>query len=326
MNPGVFYLTGGKVFEDDGKTPLQLGGSQATLDTLISKPSQSYNHQYTPQQDDAINYTGVSYTLNIRHDMLSMTHGMLTAGCTPEISADKAAVAATVRDTVTKQQDTLKILNDLPDLDRLLAEVGTALNSFRNNVSEDGAHLLRDSIIASLDKVKQETLKSIEKIVLSNFDRYKSKLSLDTDMQFTTLPIKVRLEVMDSNGQPMSSNLPASVGAEISKAMSAKTTLGSASAFQYDGSKYFYSDITSSNAGQGVVSAVFNSNVIANLDIPEDLSKSISVSTNSLTYSFIFASAVGGESGIDSTQRRDSSDIANDAGSSSDVGINIQGV
>lgn len=321
INNGVFYLAGGKAFEDNGSTPLNIDNVQASLDTLINIPAKSYSTFYLPDQNDAVIYSDVSYTLNIHHELISMTYGLITAGCMPDVSTDKAAIVATIGNIGVKQAELLDAFNDFPDIDNALSEIQSALSAFRNNVNADSAALLKESLFVTLNKLISDANNSVEKLILVTFDQYKSKISLDTNVQFTTLPIKLKLDITDPNGQPLTSGIPATAASGIANKISANATFGSLSDFKYDGSRYFYCDITSDRSGSGTVQVSFDNNVISNLNNPTDLSGSISVTPSSLEYSFVFAAPVG-QSDINSDQRRDQSDIANDSQNSSDIGIN----
>lgn len=324
VSGGVLRLVGGKVFEDDGKTPITLDGAQATIDNFISKPAVEYFGYQLPDISDAINYSDVSYTLNINHDLLSMKYGLITAGCSPELAADKASVSAATGNIPVKTQDLANA--PLPNPGETVDEINTALSTFRGNVSVEGANLLRDTVKTSLEKLKSDALNALEHIILLSCDTYKSNLSLDTDIQFTTLPIKVRAEILESNGQSVTSGLPPSVAASVAKKIVASATFGSVDEFQYDGSRYFYANLSSSDAGEGSVTITFDGNVISNLSIPTDLTKPISISPKSSEYKFIFASPIDSSSSVDSENRRDSSDAANDIVNGSDVAINSEGV
>lgn len=324
---GVLQLAGGKVFEDDGITPVNLNGSQASIDTFINKPVEERPYYYLQDEDDSIKYANVSYTLKINHDLLSMKYGLLTVGCSPETSEDKASLSAALVTADTKQNEVKKILDDnFPDPSITIDEVNTALSVFRANVGIEGANLLKDTVTVSLNKLKGDALRAVEKMILISYDQYKSNVYLDTDMQFTTLPIRVKAEILDANGQSITSNLPASVASNVAKKISAKVTFGNIGDFEYDGAKYFYANLYSKDAGQGSVTLVLEQNVISKLDIPSDLGKPISISPKSLDYNFIFASPNDSSSTVDAENRRNSGDIASDAAIGSDISINSEGV
>lgn len=327
FSEGVLRLAGGKVFEDDGVTPVNLNGSQATIDSLINKPAEEHSYYYLPDANDAITYTSVSYTLKINHDLLSMKHGLITIGCLPEASEDKASLSAAVGSAAAKQGAVKGILADnFPDPSATIDEVNTALSGFRANVSVEGANLLRDTVTVSLNKLKQDALRAVEKMILISYDQYKSNVYLDTDMQFTTLPIKVKAEILDANGQSVTSNLPASVASNVAKKISAQATFGNVGDFEYDGSRYFYANISSEEAGQGSITLIMDQNVISKLDIPSDLTKPISISAKSLDYKFVFASPMDSSSAVSADNRRSSSDVASNVAVGSDVAINSEGV
>jgi hypothetical protein len=123
---------------------------------------------------------------------------------------------------------------------------------------------------------------------------------LDTDVQFTTRPIKATVTLNDPGGNNVARNMPETCQGDIADKLKGTVTLGEISKFSYDPAGVFVAEITSEATGEGELSVSFNNKVFSKIEVVDGLSQ---INENILTYTFI-------EAVTDPAVRRDESDVA----------------
>lgn len=305
VDSGVLSIAGGLAYEDDGTTKFMLNDKHASIDEIIVNINNDPIFQ--PISSAAsLNYDDVTYSLNINHGALCLKYQLITIGCIPSVALDKEIANLPFKNPGFKVREVEDIINNnFPDFDRVITEIDVAFTALRSNVSEEGVDTFKSAIEASLNKLKEDAQLSIEKLIKISSDMYKSDFYIDTDIQFTTKPIKLTVDLIDSNGQSLCSNLPSEIGDNISKEISGLISFGQISNFQYDGSRYFHADITSSESGSGDVKVSVNNQILSSLNIPANIDSEMLLSPKSLNYQFVFSAPVPADS-----IRRDLEDVS----------------
>lgn len=300
---GTLSIVGGKVYESDGITPVLNGNEQATLNDFIHFDSDFG----IPGSDDGYYINNVEYNLRINHAAL-MEQGLITLGCVPDVSVEAALV-----NTSIDIRPVIDIIGELPNLGGTFDCLTASIAKFRADVSPQNGEIFKAEMTACLEDLKNQTLDVYKKAILAGASQFTSTIELTPDVQFISQSIKVKIILKDSNGTNISFNVPVDAAGEIASKIKGFTSLGTISAFVFNGTDGFEADLTSTNPGQGTLSVSFNEqlfNSIINRDNDDEITTII---PNVKEYEFVGAmvTAVGDEQ---EKPRRDEADIARDGG------------
>lgn len=310
LNRGTLNLEGGLVFEDDGTTEYKVNDIQATLNTFIHKDT---TLSTTVQSvDDGVVFSNIEFTFNSNHTTL-MSYSLITAGCLPTVAIEKA-----IFNNILVSEDVRAVVNKLPARQpgQVIASTGflpnvtgaqncviNALDEFRKNVSIENAAVFQASALTCLNDLKDQTQDLVCQAIIAATSQYKSLITLDTDVQFTSRAITASIEIKDANSTSIGINIPAHCVPEVEAKIKGEVTFGSISEFKYDGAKLFNAKITSDVSGSGKLTVLFNEKVIST--VVADLNGgNTTVSENVLDYSFV---GVETEPAV----RRNATDVAN---------------
>lgn len=318
---GVLQIEGGSVFEDDGTafmiiptdpfavTPVD-GYLQATLNDFIHKP----DSVGTVLTNETVTITNVEYTFKPVYGTL-MAHTLITAGCLPEVAAEKAImnaviVAEDIRAVVDKLAPvpigTLKglpSLGILPNIEGAQQCVLDSLNSFRANLSIETAALFQADVEGCLGDLKEQSLAVVCGAIAAAASQFKSAITLDIDTQFTSRSIRANVVLKDANDTSISGNVPVGCRPDLENKMIGEVTLGKITSFTFDpGTGSYDATITSDKAGDGELTVVFNGKVLSKL-VPATDESNTQIAENTIPYTFIAAPE-------DPAVRRDATDVA----------------
>jgi hypothetical protein len=308
-NNGVLYIEGGLVFEDDGTTPYMVNGSQATLNTFIHEET----GKGTTLPNDTITFSNIEYTFKPVYGVL-MGHTLITAGCLPEVAAEKrimnaVLVSEDIRAVVEKLQPApvgtkagLASVGVLPNVGGAQLCAINALSDFRKDVSIPKAAVFQASILACLTDLREQCVAVVTGAVLAGASQFKSQVSLDPSLQFTSRAITATVVLKDPGNTNLAQNLPLETQEAIQSKIKGEVTLGDISGFVYDAETgSFNAKITSEIAGDGSLTVTFNNKVLS-VVVPGNQSTS-TIEENSLPYTFI-------DTPTDPTVRRDPTDVS----------------
>lgn len=289
---GTLNLEGGKVFEDDGTTAYMIDNQQASLNTFIHQASQI---TVSSPQDNLLTFNDVEYSLKPGYAAL-MGYQLITAGCIPEISIEKnifnsMLTAEDVRSVFAKLQPTpagkkVSSIGILPNVQGAQDCVLTALSDFRKDVTLGTAAVFQANIQICLGDLRDQTLAALCGAIIAAVSQFKSEITLSTDIEFVTRPIKVQVFLKDPTSTNIGLNIPTSCATEVLNKLAGQVTLGNISEFSYDGSSAFNAEITSQQPGSGSLSVTFD-NKVFNRFIPGTDGASSQIVENILDYTFI---------------------------------------
>lgn len=309
---GVLYIEGGLVYEEDGETPYEINGEQATLNTFIHEEDATG----TTLPNDTVTISNIEYTFKPVYGVL-MGAALITAGCLPEVAAEKrilnsVLVAEDIRAVVEKLQPVpigtggLPSVGILPNVDGAQLCVINALTAFRSNVSLENAAVFQATATACLTDLREQCLAVVCGAVSAGASQFKSEVAVVPDIQFTSRAIVANVTLRDAGSTNIAQKLPVDCRPEIEGKLTGEVTLGEISAFTFDeGSGTFNALITSDKPGEGTLTVLFNNKVLS-LVLPADGANS-SIVENTLEYTFIDTPA-------DPAVRRDPSDVSGGGG------------
>jgi len=299
---GVLNLIGGSITEEDGTVINDPNGNPFTIGTLFHLPIN--NNGAIPHSTDSVLFSNISYTFTIHHEVL-FGNGLITAGCIPSVAADRDFINTTIGTQFNLNGQNLSNIV-LPDMLGAQECITNSINIFRNSLSVESTAIFQASITTCLNNLKTDTSNALTAAIIAGFDQFKSDFTLDTPIQFTTLPIKVSAALNESSGNSMTNGIPVDVAASLATHISGKITLGNLSPFVYDGYQLFVADLTSSAPGNGTIEVAFDNKFISILNNPTNIDQSPSVSVKTLAYTFVQSGALTGE------PRRDVEDVSAD--------------
>lgn len=307
---GVLLLAGGLGFLDDGVTPITgfnpdntPSTAQATLENLLFKPP-VLNSLPVLLPTDGYTFTNLEYTFKPNLPVL-FSKDIITAGCLPDLNLDKNFVNIIFAGDVNVKFGQLSSLiksdgsGDLVDsngnaIDGLFPNpskaqecLALALAGLRSNMTVEGVATFQSTATVCLNKLKADTTAALNSLIGIGFDSRKSDLTLDPNVQFTTKSIKVKVDLRESNNQPVCLNLPAEIATNIASRLSPTVTFGNVSPLQYDGSRYFITEITSENTGSGVIGMSFDNVQFSVVTLPLDLNVAPTNLPKLLSYQFV---------------------------------------
>ena len=304
---GTILIQGGLVYEADGTTPYLINGVQATLNTFIHKPA----IQGAPASEDGYFIHNIKYTLKPNHAALAITYGLITAGCIPAIASERAIVNIVAQTAVPQLASVISRIGPLPDIDAAITCMTTALAKLRTDVSPVNTAIFQAEVEVCLGTLRKQTIDSYTACVTGGVSPFKTTVSLNANLQFTSLPIKVSVTLRDPSGTVITQNMPIESQAEIAKLITSDVTFGNVSTFVYDGYQDFVADLTSTAPGSGELTASFEGNVISIVTGQNNDATPTAITNDTKTYTFVGAGAGAGAGAgsADPVPRRNESDI-----------------
>jgi hypothetical protein len=298
---GVFEITGGVVYEDDGYTALTGFASDgvtpissfASLNNFFHKPI-VYGTNPVPSPSDGYLFNSIEYTFKPNIPVL-VGKSLITAGCAPELNLNKEFVNSVFAGDVVLN---LQLLNDLlngpgfPDIAGTQECLNTAVIALRNNLNTAGVARFQATTQICLDNLKNSTVNTLNKAIALAVDPCKSTFAIDTNVQFTSKTIKVGVELKESNGVSLSVNLPAEVASDLASKIKGYVTLGEVSNFAYDGYQLFNAQISSKEQGSGELMVSFDNNMFCINNLPTDINIDPTRELQKLDYQFIFTPSI----------------------------------
>lgn len=323
FSKGVVKLGGGLGYEDDGTTVLYgfepdgttPSSSQATLNNFLHKPTvETISPVYNPT--DGYTFVDMEYTFKPNIPAL-VSANLITAGCSPELTLNREFINTVFAgDAAIRLQDLSNILNqNFPDIQGAQDCINTGLVNFRNNVTRAGIAEFQALSTVCLDKLKEDTKKSLLDLIALGFDPCNSTLSAEPLLQFTTKTIKVSVDLKDKNSLSICTNLPAEIGEELAKKVKGFVTLGEVGKFTYDGYQLFTAEISSDKTGAGELMAAFDNNILCKNNIPSDITQPPTRDLQQIDYQFVYVPVGGTKVGegdtSDGKPRYQGSDLSN---------------
>jgi len=308
---GTLCIEGGLVYEDDGVTPFLLAnGSQATLNTFIHQDGSSGTT--IPISDDSIDFSTVE--LNWKPNVPALAGlNLTTVGCVPEVSIEKATLnsmlttegieAVSGKIPATPAGQAVPSTGVLPNISGTLSCLNSALASFRTNVSTEGAADFTAQVTTCLTDLQNQTNSTLCSVLLASVSKFKTTFTLSPNLQFTTLPIKIIVDLKDATGTSLGIGLTSACIPLLENKLSADVSFGTVSKFTYDGSQYFVALINSDNLGGGSVTVSYDNNILSVYSPSSATNPTPSITEQSLPYSFV-------ASLTNSPVRRDATDVA----------------
>lgn len=297
---GTFSLKGGKVFEADGVTPFLIGGDQATLENFIHFGADSGG---TPS-NDGYYINNIAYHWRINSEAL-VSYTLISLMCIPDLTAE-----AVITNTWAEPVNFDDII--LPDIGKALSCTSGAMTDLRRSVSPETVAAFSATVTACLTNLKQQTAEAYKKTMIAGANRFSSTVTLDPDLQFVGSPIEVTVTLKDSAGTVISTNIPQDVQAAISEKLEGHVTLGTISAFEYDGYEVFNAQINSDTPGTGDLTVSFNSAFLSQVLNRESDTEPTAIEITTVQYQFVGGAVHGDGTPIDdrSKPRRDESDVS----------------
>jgi len=339
---GVMKIAGGRGYEDDGTTTLK--GYSSTDPTVLATPpafaalenfifllpinSNAPDPNAILASAPGIIYTDVEYTFKPNIPIL-FSKDLVTAGCSPDLSFDKAFINNVFgANTGLKLAELQALINgpNFPDPKKAEECMSVALSGLAANMTPEGAAIFQVVSLACLQKLEDDTNDALKKLLALAFDQNQSLFTIDPAIQFTTQAIKVTVDLRESNGNSYSINLPADLAADMAIKIVPTATLGDVSPFIYDGYQFFFADLTSTVAGTGKLTMQFDNKQFNIVTIPQDLNQPPTVEPRTLDYQFVLSPAgvtvpVSPTSIGDASEgkpRRDEGDLSRDTNSNND--------
>lgn len=265
---GALVLVGGSVYEYtvDGYSQYKINGTQATLQTLVSKEPKKSNT--IPDYDDGYSFFDVSYKFKYNHEVL-VDKKLITAMCQPDASAEAAVFNAEFSDHTS----VLDKLGDFPDVGSLngdrtdgtgtLGCLARSLTKFRRNLNADTAEEFQAEAIACLEDLLSDAQDYYCRGAAATADRFTSDLEVNPDMQWIEKSIQVTVRLKDKTGTQIAVNVDQELGDCLAGLIEAEVTLGEITDFHYDGYGDFIATLTSKDAGVGKLTATLKSETFA---------------------------------------------------------------
>lgn len=293
LNQGTLNLDGGLVFEDDGYTKYMIDGYQGTLDTFIHKDPPA-GVTSPPAVDDGIVFNDIEFTFTPNYGTL-MAFNLISVGCMPQVRVEKAVlnaklVAEDTRAVVQKLKPTpagVKVpsIGILPNVAGAQQCVLDALAAFRANVSLETAASFQAAVQTCLGDLRDQTQATICGAIFAGVSQFKSTATLNTDVQFTTRGIDVKVILNDAAGNNLCVNLPPTC--DVAAAIKGTPTLGTISSFTYDGYSAFDASLTSPVAGSGTLEVSFTEKIFSDYVIRTVAGTTSQIVERLIPYTFI---------------------------------------
>jgi hypothetical protein len=302
-NLGTLSIVGGFAYYHDGSTPiLNSQNEQLTLEDIIHL-NKTYSSTI-PTYDDGYEISNVEFTLNINHASL-LGYNLTVAGCVPDISIEAELINTRFAETFIP---IIAKVGNMPDVAGAQKCISEALSKLRKDVTTENVLEAQASIVLCLEDLKNQTEDTFCRALFAGVDPYKSTFEIDPDMQFISREIKVYVELRDSSGINISKNIPDSCLSNVLDNLKGEVTLGEISDFTYDiTNSRFIGSITTDTSGEGELRISWRNNIFQNVINSDDVDTDTAFEDNVLSYTFIGVNRASEEN------RRDASDIANNA-------------
>lgn len=325
---GVVSLVGGTGYEDDGTTQLKgfkdvFGSIQ--IETKDAATLENFFHKATvysddlPDSDDTLSLENIEYTFKPNTNAL-IGFGIINAMCDPLVSLSKQFVNNVYAgDTTLKTQQLKDLVNspNFPNPDAAQQCLTLALTGLRNNLTPQGVADFQSTAVACLGKLRDDCNNALGGVIGLGFDPCMSTFTATPKIQFTSKAIKLKLDMNERNGQPITVKIPDIVAQGLAPRIKAHATFGSVDQFVYDGNQSFTANLTSTQPGTGTIMVSFDNNILcANSTVP------LSHTLQAIDYQFVYTPAglnvqVGEGDQSDGAPRRDPGDQGRDSGGGS---------
>jgi hypothetical protein len=309
---GSVSLVGGEVFEFDktsidGYSPYLINGTQATLETLITRPIESSNS--FPAFDDGYNFTDVQYNLKYNHEVL-IGDKLIGLMCQPDTAAEAAVVNAEFSDL----RSVLDKVGDLPDVDGTITCLRNSLTTFRSNLNAETAAVFQSDMSNCLNSLKDNCIDFYCRGTAATADRFKSDIGVSPELQFINHDIQVSVTLRDKTGTQLAVGVSSEIAACLGGIIKANATLGKVSDFVYDGYGSFVAALSSDKAGKGEITGLINNETIANIINRDNDNLPSEIVDRTVSYEFIDKTSYTyrRDQGDEYVNRFDETDIAED--------------
>lgn len=308
IGTGTLDIEGGLVFEEDGETPVQVGGEQLTLNTFIFTPGVIDTD--LPVSDDGYTIQNVEFVWKPQHAALA-SYDLITVGCIPEVGVEKA-----VTNAFLQAEGVQSVLERVPDLGDLANNVTTAqecaqnaINKLRSDITTENVESFQNEIIGCLTLLEEQVTQVFCEALTEAISPFQSNFTIDTDLQFVKRPINVTVTLADAGGTNIGTNIPEDCLDSIlgdSPLLKGLVTFGEVTDFEYDReNSVFTAQINSDLPGSGELRVSFDNQILTEyvpnvqFDTPSSLVERV------LNYEFVDDIA-------DETVRRDVTDVSGD--------------
>jgi hypothetical protein len=338
IESGVMSLTGGagyeadgytvlKGFEDDGITPLPdytINGtdfftSQANLNNFLHLPAvNSASPVFSPT--DGYLFSNVEYTFKPNMQTL-VTKNLVTAGCDPSFALNRAFINNVFAGYIGFKIAALNsVLNStdgstFPDPSRTQDCLNLALDTLRSNLTPEGVADFQTTANLCLSQLKDQTNGALTSLISLGFEPCRSDYKIEPEIQFTSKPIKVSVNINERNGLSLTNSLSTEVADNLARKIAAHINFGEIDSFVYDGYQSFTANLTSVDPGKGQIMLSFDDNIFCTNTIPDDLEVDPTRTLQSLDYQFVYTPVAGnvvatGEGDTDGAPERNNSDTS----------------
>lgn len=318
---GVLQLAGGKVTEIDGKTPVLINGTQASLTTLIHLNAVVSDRLV----NNAVAFSSIEYTFKINHEVL-FGETLISLGCVPDVAFDRIFANSTAGAGMAEGAVKLGQI-PIPDPNDTLTQLTKLINDYSQSITIESSNQFQANATAVLNSLGNQLTAVLPDFVDLGFSSSNSTFSLSPSVQFTTKPIVVTAILNDVNGNNICPTLPASASTTIAAKLVPEITFGNITDFSYDGSALFTAKITSEEAGVGTIKLMYNNVFFNTVTVPTDLAQTPTTTIQELKYQFV-ATPVGNVGGAgpgtvpggtvlgdtDGQPRRDEGDVSRQKG------------
>lgn len=337
---GVVNLVGGKGYEDDDKTVLNgydtinnqqvPTNSQATLENFLHKSNFTPAGFASPvlSLSDGKEFNNITYKFKPNTAPL-LAKNLVTLGCLPDVALNRAFInEIAFTGIAVKTKNVKDIVNgaNFPNPDATQQCLTQAVDSLRLNMTEEGLALFQTTCMLCLNDLKDKTNKAIGSMIGAGFEPCSSKFTVIPTTQFTSQPIKIKVNLAERNGHSLTSGLSPDIAENIAARIKHLSTFGDVDRFVYDGYQAFTANITSPVPGDGTILISFDDEMfctnsgLGTLLSPADITIAPEHTLQEIAYKFIYTPVgpgisvvpVGPNDSEGSQPRRDEGDIARD--------------
>jgi hypothetical protein len=332
---GVIIMVGGAGYEDNGTTILEGYASDGVTPINTQANLGNFFHMapkfetstlfIPPNINDGVTTYDVEYTFRPNIAPL-LQAGLVTVGCVPSIALNKSFINNVMSSDIGLKTQQLRDLvngnngNVFPNPNAALECMQNAISALRTNMTAEGVADFQTTCNICLGKLQSDTESALNSMIGIGIAPCSSSFTTTPNIQFTTQPVTVSVSIMETNGLPLTNNLPTNVASSIASGLKLYTTFGVPGTFSYDGSQYFTAQITSDTPGSGQVmvsydNQIFCTNTLSATDAPTH-------TLQTQEYQFIYApiSSSGtvpsvtstGSGDSDGKPRRDAGDVSRD--------------
>lgn len=333
MPSGALLLSGGKGYEYDGynattilygydsSNPQQHTTEQATLNNFLFLPESTLIPPNNALPTDGKMFTGVNYTFKINFEVL-VGASLTTYGCDPAVAAEKAFTNTGYTDEANEAISALQNF-PFPDVAGAKDCAFLAIDGLRvpgNLTEEYVTNVFQPTILGCLQNLNNQTKQALQDIINIGYNQYNSTVSADLTTQFTTFPIKIKVDLRTTDNNSMIQGLPTDVAEQIATSIIPTISFGDISNFIYDGTAYFIADLTSKIAGSGKLTVQFNNKTFSNINVPTNIDEPRTITFKEIDYNFIYTPVAGAVTQVgigdtsDGQPRRDEGDVSRSGG------------